>query len=487
MREGTMKKTKHLQAPLTSLTALALAALLAACAAPGPSTPMAAQDLPAGTAMAPVPADWWKRFGDPQIDALVDEALANNRDLARAVARIDESRAALRLANADRSPQVNASASGARSRLSENTGIPGGGTGNSFSAGLNVAYELDLWGKLANASAAARAELLATELARDTLRTALAGQVVRSYAALQALDAQIGIYQQVLVGQRDGLRLQKLRLDAGDMAELDWRQLEAELLNSELQLPKLERARGEAERALALVLGRSPKALLEQGVQRAARPTAGMAELPEGIPSDLLLRRPDVQSAEARLAAAGARVDVARAAYLPSIGLSASFGGQSSELSKLFDSGSLVWSVVASLTQPIWNGGRLDANLDGTKARQLQAELDYRDSVAIAFKEVRDALAAHGEARASLVTSQRRSDALQRAAQLTRLRFEGGETSRLLLIDAERLALLAQLQVQDERRGLLSAQAEVYRALGGGWQAPQRVSDAGGQGPQAAR
>lgn len=482
MREGTMKKTKRLQAPLTSLTALALAALLAACAAPGPTTPMAAQDLPAGTAMAPVPADWWKRFGDPQIDALVDEALANNRDLARAVARIDESRAALRLANADRSPQVNATVSGGRSRLSESTsGVPGGLTGNSFNGGLSVAYELDLWGKLAKASTAARAELLATELARDTLRTALAAQVVRSYAALQALDAQINIYQQVLVGQRDGLRLQKLRLDAGDMAELDWRQLEAELLSSELQLPKLDRARGEAERALALVLGRSPKALLEQGVQRAARPTGGIAELPEGIPSDLLLRRPDVQSAEARLAAAGARVDVARAAYLPSIGLSASFGGQSSELSKLFDSGSLVWSVVASLTQPIWNGGRLDANLDGTKARQVQAELDYRDSVAIAFKEVRDALGAHGEARASLVTSQRRSDALQRAAQLTRLRFEGGETSRLLLIDAERLALLAQLQVQDERRGLLSAQAEVYRALGGGWQVPPQ------QAAQAAR
>ncbi len=473
MKESVMmEKSKRLR---TSLSALALAALLAACASPGPATPLAAQDLPAGSAMAPVPADWWKRFGDPQIDALVDEALANNRDLARAVARIDESRAALRLANADRSPQVNASVSGGRSRLSENaSGVPGGATGNSFSGGLNVAYELDLWGKLATASAAARAELLATELARDTLRTALAAQVVKSYAALQALDAQIGVYNQVLVGQRDGLRLQKLRLDAGDMAELDWRQLEAELLNSELQLPKLERARGEAERALALVLGRSPKALLEQGVQRAARPTAGIAELPEGIPSDLLLRRPDVQSAEARLAAAGARVNVARAAYLPSIGLSASFGGQSSELSKLFDSGSLVWSVVASLTQPIWNGGRLDANLDASKARQLQAELDYRDSVATAFKEVRDALAAHGEARASLTTSQRRSDALQRAAQLTRLRFEGGEASRLLVIDAERLALLAQLQVQDERRGLLSAQAEVYRALGGGWQAPQQ-------------
>lgn len=462
----------------TSLAALALASglMLAGCATPGsPAAPAAPAELPAGQALAPIAPDWWKRFGDAQIDALVDEALASNRDLARAVARIDESRAALRLAQADRSPQVNAGVSAARQRASENGSIPLGGAspiGNSFGASIGVSYELDLWSKLANASAAARAELLATEHARETLRTALAAQVVRSYAALQALDAQINIYQQVLVGQRDGLRLQKLRLDAGDMAELDWRQLEAELLNSELQLPKLERARGEAERALALVLGRSPKAMLEQGVQRAARPTAGMAELPEGLPSDLLLRRPDVQAAEARLAAAGARIDVARAAYLPSISLSAAFGRESTELSKLLDGPSLAWNVVASLTQPIWNGGRLDAQLDLANARRLQAELDYRDSVAVAFKEVRDALAAHGEARASLLTIQRRSDALQRAAQLTKLRFDGGEASRLLVIDAERAALLAQLQVQDERRALLAAQAEVFRALGGGWMAP---------------
>ncbi|NRF67415.1 efflux transporter outer membrane subunit [Aquincola sp. S2] len=464
---------KRLLTKTPTLSALALAALLAACASPGPAAPpIAADELPATQAIAPLPADWWKRFGDPQIDALVTEALANNRDLARALARIDESRAALRAADADRSPQVNAGVSGARQRASENGVIPGGGTGNVFSASIGVAYELDLWSRYAKASAAARAELLATEYARETLRTALAAQVVQSYATLQALDAQIGIYQQVLVGQRDGLRLQKLRLDAGELAELDWRQLEAELLNSELQLPKLDRARGEAERALALVLGRTPKALIEQGVQRSVAFVPAATALPEALPSDLLLRRPDVQAAEARLRAAGARVDVARAAYFPSISLSAAFGRESTELSKLLDGPSLIWNVVASLTQPIWNGGRLDAQRDAAQARRLQAELDYRDSVAIAFKEARDALAAHGEARSSADTSQRRSDALQRAAQLTKLRFEGGQVSRLLVLDAERLALLARLQTQDERRALIAAQAGVYRALGGGWQRP---------------
>lgn len=456
--------------------ALALAVVLAGCAAPGRiTTEPPALELPAGAEVSVAP-DWWKRFGDPQIDALVDEALAHNRDLARAMARIDESRALLRGALAERWPVVSASVSGARARASENGSLPGGGTGNLFGASLNVSYELDLWQRVANTSAAARGDLLSTEFARDTLRTALAAQVVQAYATLQSLDAQVRTYQRVLVSQRDGLRLQTLRLNAGELAELDWRQLEAELLNSELQLPKLERARGETERALALLLGRSPKALLEQGVQRAERANAGASALPEGLPSDLLLRRPDVQAAEARLRAAGARVEAARAAYFPSIALSAALGRESTELSKLFDGPSLVWNVAASLTQPIWNGGRIDAQYQATQARRLQVELDYRDSVAGAFKEARDALAAHGEAQASLASTRKRAEALQRAAALTKLRAEGGESSRLQLIDAERLALLADLQTHDAQRALVAAQAEVFRALGGGWQRPAALA-----------
>jgi len=461
---------------LSTLALAALtAALLSACAVPGKvSQEPPVMELPAGGTAEPAP-DWWKRFGDARIDALVDEALANNRDLARAMARIDESRALLRGAVADRYPTVSAGLSAARARASENGSIPGGGTGNLFGASLNVSYELDLWGRVASSSAAARSDLLATEYAREVLRTALAAQVVQAYASLQSLDAQLRTYQRVLAAQRESLRLQSLRLQAGELAELDWRQLEAELLASELQLPKLERARGETERALGLLLGRSPKAVLEQAVARAEQPTAAIAAgaaVPEGLPSDLLLRRPDVQAAEARLRAAGARVEVARAAYFPSIGLSAALGQESTELSKLFDGPSLIWNVAASLTQPIWNAGRIDAQVQAAQARRLQIELDYRDSVAVAFKEARDALAAHGEAQASLGSSRKRADALGRAAALTKLRTDGGESSRLQLIDAERLALMAELQAQDAQRALLAAQAEVFRALGGGWQKP---------------
>jgi multidrug efflux system outer membrane protein len=225
-------------------------------------------------------------------------------------------------------------------------------------------------------------------------------------------------------------------------------------------------------RALALVLGRSPKALIEQGVARSETSTLRANGVPEGLPSDLLLHRPDVQAAEARLRAAGARIDAARAAYFPGITLTAAYGGESTELSNLLDARSLAWNVAASLTQPIWDGGRIGAQYDAALSRRTQIELDYRDSVVTAFKEVRDALGQYGEASLTLQSGTRRAQALLRAAELTRLRFEGGESSRLDVINAERLALGAQAQNADAARALAAAQANVFRALGGGWQPP---------------
>ena len=459
-------------------TLLLVAALVSACAAPGGASHQTPSlELPSGSAQPAVAADWWKSFNDEPLNALVDEALRNNRDLARAMARIDESRAALRSARADRFPTVSAGTSATRQRVSENGTTPLFGASpifNDYRASLKVGYEVDLWSRAANLTAAARSELLAGEYARDTLRTALAAQVVQSYATLQSLDAQYKLYGESVQAQRDSLKLQRLRFDSGDISELDIRQLDAELITNESQLPKIDRARGEAERALALVLGRSPRALIEQGVARGAAPVVAGSGLPEGLPSDLLQRRPDVLAAEARLRAAGARVDAARAAYFPSISLTAELGRESTALSQLTDAPSLIWGVVASLTQPIWNAGRIAASNDAAKARELQAELDYRDSVAGAFKEARDALGAYSETRVSLQSAAQRAQALERAAELTRLRYNGGEASRLDVINAERLSLNARAQSADAQRALAAAQADVYRAFGGGWAAPEQ-------------
>lgn len=446
---------------------------LAGCAVPPAEKHETPQlELPAGAAAVEVAPDWWKNFADAKLDALVVEALNNNRDLARAMSRIDESRAALKAAHAEQLPNVDANFSASRQRFGPNAPLTIGGnqlTFNDFRANLSVSYEVDLWSRAANLNAAARDELLASEYARDTLRTALAAQVVQSYAALQSLDSQVVLFGQAVQAQRDSLKLQRLRFNAGDISELDIQQLDAELIDNEAQLPKLDRARGEAERALALVLGRSPRALVEQGVARGETPTLRASGVPEGLPSDLLLHRPDVQAAEARLRAAGARIDAARAAYFPGIALTAAYGAESTQLSNLFDGPSLAWNIGAALTQPIWDGGRIGAQYDATKARHTQVELDYRDSVAVAFKEVRDALGAYGEASVTLQSGERRAQALLRAAELTRLRYNGGQSSRLDVINAERLALTAQAQNADAQRALTAAQANVFRALGGGW------------------
>jgi len=462
---------------------LAVSLMLAGCATPGPGVaPTAPQELPQTTAPVAVAPDWWNAFNDARLNALVDEALAANRDLARAMARIDESRAALRLSQSERWPTISAGASGARQRASETGPLPGGGTANDSRATLNVAYELDLWGRVAAGSAAARAELLASEHAQATVRNAIVAQVAQSYAALRSLDEQLVVFERAVVAQRESLKLQRVRFDAGDMSELDWRQLEAELLANEAQLPRLERSRGEAERALALLVGRSPRALIEGNIARAATDAPPLVAdgVPEGLPSDLLARRPDIQQAEARLRAAGARVDVARAAYLPSISLTAAFGKESGELSRLFDGPSTIFSVLASLTQPIWNAGALNARRDIALARERQAELDYRDAVAAAFKDLRDALGAHAEAQRTLQLTDQRGSALGRAAELTRLRFEGGIASRLDAIEAERAALAARAQLADAKRALAAAQVDVFRALGGGWTA---VPSPSGRGP----
>ena len=469
---------------------IVLAAALAGCAAPPPADPTPpVLDLPASTQPMPrIATDWWTAFGDAPLTALVEEALADNRDLVRAAARIDQSRAALKLAGAERLPRIDAGVSARRERFSENSAVPINSSpiGSDIRAEVGVSYEVDLWSRLARTEEAAREELLATTFARDTLRTALAVQVVKSYAALQALDAQLVLFERTVAAQRDSLALQRKRFDNGDIGELDIRQLEAELIGNQAQLPKIERARGEAERALALLLGRSPRALIDGAVRRDAKPAEVPAAAlpPAGLPSDLLERRPDIRSAAASMAAAGARVDAARAAYFPSISLTANLGQDSAELSSLTHGGSLIWSVVASLTQPIWDGGRIDARNDFARARRREVEVDYRDTVATAFKETSDALGARSETEQTLRNAVEREAALAQAARLTRLRFDGGEESRIELIRAERADLAGQSEVVEARRALAAAQADLFRALGGGWQpAPTAIADAASSTP----
>ena len=457
----------------------AAAALITGCTL-GPTYERPAVELPAHWTESPPKgvkapaARWWTMYDDPALERLVEEAFASNQDLALATARVDEARALSQIADSRRVPAVDASFERDRVRLSERSPIPlppSAIENNSYRAQLNVAYEVDLWGRLRSASNAARAELLASEANRETVRIALTTEVVRAYFALVAFDAQVEATRRSLALRGEGLALQKVRRDAGLINEFTLRQLEAEVAAARAQLPALEANRTAQELALAVLLGRSPRAIMEGAVERRAgqgEPAAPV--VPEGLPSDLLLRRPDVVSAEQLLIANNARIAEARAALFPRIGLSGYLGSESTALSDLFSGPAAIWSLGFALAQPIFQGGRLLAEVDAVKARERQAVAQYQKTLQEAFREVRQALNTQVKAREVFEAESVRTVALEEALRLARIRYQNGLLSQLEVLDSERNLLQAELNRSDALRVQRAAVADLVKALGGGWE-----------------
>jgi multidrug efflux system outer membrane protein len=457
-----------------------IAAMLLGGCTVGPPYERPAVELPA--AYRDVPAQgvavkgerWWTLYGDPALEKLVDEALAHNHDLALAAARVDEARALLRIADSSRMPAVDAAASRDRTRLSERSSMrfpPGTPLeNNNYRAQLNVAYEVDLWGRLASASNAARADLLATEAARETVRITLASEVVRAYYTLISLDAQVADTQRALALRTEGLGLQKTRAAAGLINDLTLRQLEAEVAAARAQLPALETSRTAQELALGVLAGRSPRAITESEIVRSAeRGTPTAPVVPEGLPSDLLLRRPDVVAAEQRLIAANARIGEARAALFPRISLTGYLGSESTALGDLFSGPARIWQLAFALAQPIFQGGRLTAEVEAVQARERQAVAQYQKTLQEAFREVRQALNAQARARETHEAEGARVAALTEALRLARVRYDNGLLSLLEVMDAERNLLQAELNRSEALRAQRAAVADLVKALGGGW------------------
>lgn len=418
---------------------------------------------------------WWTLYNDASLDTLVAEAFEHNRDLALAAARVDEARALARVADAQLFPSIDASAQRDRTRSSEVAPIPIPANAlerNSYRAQLNISYELDLWGRLRGAGNAARADLLASEAARDTVRVALAADVVRGYFSLLALDEQVVVTRRTLALREDNLKLQRVRNTAGLTNDFQLRQLEAELAAAQAQLPALERSRTAEELTLAVLLGRSPRAIVEANVKRGLQnDTAPPPLSPEGLPSDLLLRRPDIAQAEQRLVALNARIAAARAAMFPRISLTGYLGSESRALSDLFSGPALIWQLAAGITQPIFQAGRLAGEVDAAKAREQQALAQYQKAVQEAFREVQQALSAQTRAREVFEAEAARAAALRDTLRLARIRYDNGLSSQLEVIDAERNLLAADLNRADALRARRVAAADLVRALGGGWQA----------------
>jgi len=447
----------------------------AGCATPPPPQPPKV-DLPAAwKETAPRFAEdgrWWRIYQDAELDKLIEEAVVRNADLLIAAARVDEARALVADARGAQMPTVDARFGAQRQRNSQRTatffsGIPL--EYNNYRASLNVSWEVDVFGRLRSAAAAAAADYQASEAVRDGVRLAVAAQVAKSYFSLRALDEQIAMTTRNVGLREDALNLQRRRFEGGVISEFDLRQLEAETAAVRAQLPPLERARDQEEAALTVLLGRSPRQIFETGVSRASIFDQSLhpAVLPPGMPSELLLRRPDLVEAERHLAATHARIEAARADMFPSISLTGLAGRESASLSSLFNGPAGIYYFLASVTQPIYAGGRLQARTDAAKAREQQALAEYQKTIQTAFGEVRTALVGQTRSRESFEAESAREQALAQSLRLAQLRYQNGIASQLDVIDAERGLLSARIARIEALRAQRAAIADLFRALGG--------------------
>ena len=461
------------------LSTVLAAAALAACTTLGPDYRRPESPLPprysrapaSAAAASPAPDAWWTLFGDPALDALVGEALASNQDLAAAAARVAEARALVGLARADRFPRVDATAGASRTKLSQDSSqLPPGFDleFDRFRAAGTLSFEVDFWGRLARASEAARAELLGSEEGRRALRLGLAAEVAGAYFDLLAFAEDLGIARGTRASRAETVRLQQERFDAGTISELDLAQAQGELEAAEAAVPALERRARQTENRLGVLLGRTGGEVARGGGLQAL----ALPEVPVGLPSQLLERRPDVLAAEQRLVAANARIGAARAAYFPAIALTAYAGSESIELGSLLGSGTGVWQAALSIVEPILHTGRTRRAVDMARARERQAVAAYAKALQSAFAEVEDALVARSTGAAERSARERQVEALTRARRLAELRYEAGETAYFEILDAERSLFAARLALTDARRAELAAAVVLFKALGGGWASP---------------
>jgi outer membrane protein, multidrug efflux system len=405
---------------------------------------------------------WWNVFGNAQLDALIRQALAGNLDLAVVAAQVTQAEAQVRAARSPIFPQVNGQAQAQRA----NTTAPFA-TQNSFVAALALSWEIDFWGRYRSATEAARANLLATEEARRAIIASLVAGVAQQYLQLNALRQRLDIVNQTAAAQRDSLRLVKLLAEHGVQSAAEVRQAETQVLTTENQIPGIERQAGQAEDALAVLLGTQPQSFdIGPMLPAGTLPPA----VPPGLPSELLERRPDVREAEQQLIAANANIGVARAQFFPSISLTGTLGRASEALAGLVTNrGVTVHALAAAANVPIFEGGALVANEQIARARAEQAVAQYRRTVLVALQEVSDALIAYDRDAAEVKGNRDRVAVAQEYLRLANERFRAGVISYLEVLDAQRQLLSAQLDLNASELNQRLAMVQLYKALGGGW------------------
>jgi multidrug efflux system outer membrane protein len=412
---------------------------------------------------------WWGQFDDPVLDNLIRVALQENLDLQIAAARVEEFAGRYGFVRADLFPQVGANAAAGRERTTKETGninLPGTNfVLDHYSATLGATWELDIWGRIRRSTEAARAELVGSEEGRRAVILSLVSSVAGSYVNLLDLDRQLEIARETAKSRGDSLELFRLRFEGGFSSEVEYVQVKSQFEEAMATIPSIEKAIAQQENALSVLLGRNP------GPIPRGKSIDGLAlpEIPAGLPSDLLERRPDLRQAEQALISANARIGVAKGAYYPSIGLTGFFGSASTDLSDLFSGPAKIWSYSVPVSVPIFTAGKIAGSVKAAEAIQRQALAGYRQAIQTAFREVDDSLVDQARTREQLAAQGRQVEALQKYVELARLRFDNGYTSYLEVLDAERSLFNSQLSYVQNQGVLFQALINLYKAMGGGW------------------
>jgi multidrug efflux system outer membrane protein len=456
-----------------ALGALATVALSSACvtgpdyqrpALTPPSAIRGAESAPAGPSFGD--AAWNDVFQDDALRALIRAALAANTDVRIAASRVVQAQAVLGVTRADAFPTVDAEAQAGGGRLAA-TDSSDARTAAAIRIGAVARWDLDFWGKYRRATDAARAQLLATEWGRRAVTSQIVSQVANAYYGLRALDLQLAIARRTLTSRQESLALTQVRERGGVTSLVDVREAEQLVYGAGATIADLERRIAQQENLIAVLVGGYP-AEVARGLDLIAQPAA--PAIPADLPSALLARRPDIQQAEQTLIAATAQIGVARAAYFPSIALTGSGGLQSTALRTLVSGGAGVWTAAAGLVQPIVTAGRTRSQVALAQARADEAAVIYADTIRQAFREASDALVGHAKARELRDQQERLATAAQDARRLADIRYRGGATGYLEVLDAETRLFDAEIRLAQAREAELLSFVEVYRALGAGWQ-----------------
>lgn len=459
-----------------------LASLLTACALgpdyqrPDTMTPDSFRgqgETPSARSLADLA--WWELYRDPVLEKLIATALKQNYDVKIAMSRVEEFRAFVGISSLGSIPQISAGGYATRSRISTvgpnplpSSAAPVRAT---YNAEIDVSYEIDLWRRIANLNAAAQADLLASEYARDTTQVSVIANVATSYFALRALDQQLLVTTRTVAAREKFLELTRAQFKRGVVSGLDVSRAEASLAAARAAVPELSSQIAQTENQLQILLGQNPAPILRARASD-AQFLPVPPDVPTGLPAALLERRPDVRQAENVLIGANARLKSVKASLFPTISLTGSLGSQSAALSDLFSGPAGTWSFGLSLLQPIIDANRNVYQVEAFTAREKQVMLQYQQTVAQAFREVADALAARQGFSESLRAQDEQVAALREANRRVLKRYAVGYSSYFEVIDADSALFVAELLRLQVYRNTLTSLVQLYKALGGGWQAP---------------